>query len=234
MRYKYNEVGENIRKRREHLSMTQEELSEAAHINRNTLSKLENGEIEYSEIKLGQFMRLLNALDVDMSYILGGENEHIENKEVSEITGLSNKSIEVLRKISANPRPTLTDANGLIVSTGENANELSRAIDFINYALEEYSDRCKRDDSQLNELIFIYLHKCISASDAYCVTDRAQIDPFMETVLNHHDDLFFFNENTRKMDICPASDLYRTHNMNIVNWWLNSHARKHDKKSLMG
>lgn len=230
MKYKYNEIGENIRKRRKKLSLNQQALADKARIGRNTLSQLENGEIEYSDISLGQFMRLLNALDVDMEYILGAENEHVENKEISEITGLSNKSIEVLRKINKKPRPTFTDANGLSISTGANTNELSRAIDFINYALEEYADRCERDDSQLNELIFIYLHKCIFSSDTYCVTDRAQVDPFMESVLNHHDDLFFFNENTRKMDICPASDLYRTHNMNIVNWWLNSHARKQDKK----
>ncbi len=230
MRYKYNEVGENIRKRREHLSMTQEELSEAAHINRNTLSKLENGEIEYSEIKLGQFMRLLNALNVDMSYILGAENEHIENKEITDITGLSNKSIEVLRKINEIPRPVIEYEDGWKGFTGEKANELSRAIDFINYALEEYSDRCERDHDQINELIFVYLYKCIFIRDTYCVTDRGQIDPFMDTVISPHKELFFFNEMTHKMDMCPASDLYRTHNINMVNWWLNSHARKQDKK----
>lgn len=90
------EIGKRIKKRREDLGMTQEELGNIVWLNKSTIQRYESGKIE--KIKKPFINALAKALDVDPDWILGKsetmgtfktiyEYDHLKSPEItSDIT----------------------------------------------------------------------------------------------------------------------------------------------------
>jgi len=60
-------IGSKIKEYRKNKNLTQQELAQEVGITRQTLSKLEKGEI--SKISLGTFIKILEALDLELEII---------------------------------------------------------------------------------------------------------------------------------------------------------------------
>jgi len=60
----FYEIGDNIKSYRKSSAMTQQELASKVGITRQTLSKIENGEI--SKISLTSFIKILESLNLEL------------------------------------------------------------------------------------------------------------------------------------------------------------------------
>ena len=76
-------IGTRIRIQREELGLTQQELADMLGINRNTLSRYENGEIE---MKIGMLFLIAEVLQTTIYYFLN--------------SGFSNEEIDVLQDVN--------------------------------------------------------------------------------------------------------------------------------------
>lgn len=94
-------IGKNIRNRRKGMEerISQDTLASTIHIDRNTLSKIENG--GYERLTLKQIYDISKALGCNVEYLLGEiEEPRLDNHFVSQKTGLSSKSVSVLLQYS--------------------------------------------------------------------------------------------------------------------------------------
>ncbi|MDO4943121.1 MAG: helix-turn-helix transcriptional regulator [Lachnospiraceae bacterium] len=105
--YKYNyiEIGERIRKEREKLELSQDELLDKIRdkkkpcIGRNTLSKLENGDqAAFNAISIAKLTSICEVFNCSISYLMGEYSfRNYDNKFICEQTGLSEESVEKLK-----------------------------------------------------------------------------------------------------------------------------------------
>ena len=124
---KYNErikiIGERIKQAREEKGMSQSELitqlqnrMDGSSIGRNTLSKLENGNVSNIQSHLKTLFAIGEILDLDINHLIG-EQEHtsLDRVDISKYTGLSDKAITILHdSISTFDRLPSTFLNDLI------------------------------------------------------------------------------------------------------------------------
>jgi len=75
----YKEIIENVKELRRINNWSQDELSEKADLSANTISKFE---INLREINLKTFIKIANAFDVDVNYLLGYESEEFGQQEL--------------------------------------------------------------------------------------------------------------------------------------------------------
>lgn len=90
-----NSIGGRIAEKRKELGLTQSELALNLSVKRETINQWENG---IRQIKGEDIARLADALETTTDYILRGIKP--ENLDIARETGLSDKAIEVLRKIA--------------------------------------------------------------------------------------------------------------------------------------
>ena len=117
--YDYEKIGNRILYERKLKKISQEDFSGKIKISRNTISKLENGDIgSIRKISLPQLLEIAKTLDCDISYLLGEYDEYktIENKEIGEKTGLSDQSINAIESMDDNELVVLNAllSNGFI------------------------------------------------------------------------------------------------------------------------
>lgn len=104
-KYNYFEIGERIRKEREKLNLSQEDLLDSIRskgkpcFGRNTLSKIENGDQSaFNAISIAKLTALCEEFQCSISYLMGEYNfRNYDSKFICEQTGLSEESIERLR-----------------------------------------------------------------------------------------------------------------------------------------
>ena len=99
-------VKERIKTKAREKGMTYNDLAEAAGVNKNTLEKWLyrnklndiSGDYETYHISIDKAYNIAQALGVSIAYLIGEiESEHAENKDISNLTGLSDNAIECLR-----------------------------------------------------------------------------------------------------------------------------------------
>lgn len=94
-------IGENIRVRRKVMKekISQDSLASTIHIDRNTLSKIENG--GYERLTLKQIYDISEVLNCNVEFLTGEiEEPRLDNHFISEKTGLSGKSVRILLQYS--------------------------------------------------------------------------------------------------------------------------------------
>lgn len=90
-----NSIGSRVAERRNEMGLKQRELADMLSVKRETVNQWENG---IRQIKGEDIARLADALETTTDYILRGIKP--ENLDIARETGLSDKAIEVLRKIA--------------------------------------------------------------------------------------------------------------------------------------
>lgn len=135
---------------------------------------------------------LSRVFGVSVDYILGLSNyQNIGNKEIMEITGLSEEAIETLRKLNmynpqnaSNPKDLLLcEANSDIYS------QTKKAIDFLNYALtntftESYNNN--EYTATIFELLWDYIDN--SNKEYMNPEDRSLLGDFITPISNGFED----------------------------------------------
>lgn len=86
MKYNYQEIGNRIVTERKKKGLTQANLLELleqrdCHINRNTLSNLENGKISQEKISILVLTKIAEILDTNIYYLLGDSKHKTKAKE---------------------------------------------------------------------------------------------------------------------------------------------------------
>ncbi|MDR2166685.1 MAG: helix-turn-helix transcriptional regulator [Clostridiales bacterium] len=95
----YGKIVENVKSLRKLKGMSQMELSERADLSLNTISRFE---INQKQINLQTLIKIANALDVDVNYLLGhapGEVGQQDSLISGLIVGLDKKDKELLISI---------------------------------------------------------------------------------------------------------------------------------------
>ena len=88
-------VGSKIKSCRREKDWTQDELAEKVACVRQTISKWENGQLNFT---VDELVRLCNVFDCDMGYLLGEyETKKHVAADIQKETGLSESAIEILR-----------------------------------------------------------------------------------------------------------------------------------------
>ena len=104
-----NKLYKNIRKRRQELSMTQQELAEKiGYTDRSSVAKIENGQIDLSQSKIMQIAKALETTPGDlMGDVEPGTSQYYDSETVQIVTDRLRRNPEysVLFKASANVRP---------------------------------------------------------------------------------------------------------------------------------
>lgn len=77
-------IGKRIKKRREELGMTQEQLADVLYIKKNTISYYENDIID---IKISALVNVARALSTSVAYLTGEEPEN-EREEIAQVLRL--------------------------------------------------------------------------------------------------------------------------------------------------
>lgn len=117
-------IGENIKKRRKELRLTQEELAnKLGYKSRTTIAKIEAGENELNQTKLASFAKVLNTTP---SYLIG-LNETKNNNTNSLKTKTNTEMLENLSKV------ILNNMNNSNISQLKNTDEFQ---DILNSLLE--------------------------------------------------------------------------------------------------
>ena len=104
-RLDYGKIVDNVKKLRRVKNLSQLELSERADLSMNTISKFE---INQKQINLQTLIKIANALDVDVNYLLGYESKEISQQELlinSLLQDFTDKDKEMLISIITAIRP---------------------------------------------------------------------------------------------------------------------------------
>ena len=92
------EIGARIRNLRKERSMSTMQLANKLGVSEETLKKWEGGE---RSIHISHFQQLANLWEISIDYLIGRtEYTNIGNQEISESTGLTNKTIDKLRSFN--------------------------------------------------------------------------------------------------------------------------------------
>jgi len=126
-----------------------------------SISKWENGK---NVPEFETLCRLREIFNVSFDYLLAIiDYKHVENVEISELTGLSDESIEVLRAI--NERNSSHDES---IKCGSNLEK--GTLDFINFILEktynEYFPLKEVEDKELIYTLFATMNEYIHSENA--------------------------------------------------------------------
>jgi len=95
----YERIVENVKELRKIKNLSQMELSEKADLSMNTISKFE---INQKQINLQTLIKIANALDVDVNFLLGYESKELTQQELlinSLIQDFTDKDKELLISI---------------------------------------------------------------------------------------------------------------------------------------
>ena len=129
-------IGERIRTAREKLNMKQEDLASKLFCKREVVSYYENGN---RDIKTDTLIRLSEILGVTTDYLLGlskAETKDIEVASICDYTGLSEKSIFELKKLTNKNYLSIVDR----IITSTEFLYLLDCIDNYETAQKQYSD----------------------------------------------------------------------------------------------
>lgn len=149
--------GQRLKKLRRNKGYKQEKLAELVRVSdAQSISKWENGK---SVPEFKTLCRLREIFDVSFDNLLAlTDYTHVENEEISELTGLSDESIEVLRTIKErqNQFPSSVLEKG--------------TLDFINYILEktytEYFPMNELGDKELIYTLFATMNEYVNSANA--------------------------------------------------------------------
>jgi len=100
-RLDYGKIVENVKELRRIKNFSQLELSEKADLSMNTISKFE---INQKQINLQTLIKIANAFDVDVNYLLGYKSKELSKQELlisSLIQDLTDEDKELLISILA-------------------------------------------------------------------------------------------------------------------------------------
>jgi len=104
-----NELYKNIKKRRQELSMTQQELAEKiGYTDRSSVAKIENGRIDLSQSKIMQIAKALETTPGDlMGNVEHKESQYYDSETVQIVTDRLRRNPEysVLFKAASNVKP---------------------------------------------------------------------------------------------------------------------------------
>ena len=150
MEYNYSEIGERIRCERKKLGYNQEEFISKLEINigRNTLSKIENGNLPPQKFTMPLLIAMCKLFKCDIGYLLGEYDASTRNdKIIQEEIGLSGKSISNIKinmfnSITKKPvyNPFVSELNDLLSDTSSKTPTQETYIYSLNLILEEYPE----------------------------------------------------------------------------------------------
>lgn len=142
------ESGKRIRELRKELGLPKQfNLSEILHVKRELVTKWETGKVRPSMDNYLNLYEIFKPLNVSLDYIMGlSDYRRPENADVGSEIGLSEKSIEVLRRFQAEYQPIFRDN--------------LKGLNFILETLsEEYEDMTSfRDCNSILASIYKYTH----------------------------------------------------------------------------
>lgn len=198
--------------------------------------------------------KICEVYDCDPNFLMLEDDQHINmsDREISKITGLSDKSIEVLREIQENKSAMPDGGRAFGVLTDDYS---LRTIDLINYVLEEQYEwaiehkmirseikaAAAKGKKELRQLkikplqplytVFTGMYNAIFGDDAICTADKKNIKPIMESVTDQLDSIYYYDEFSRAAVSADTKELWQTYNTNKVITWINNHRdRKNNKK----
>ena len=212
------EVSERIRELREAKGLTQDELAEAlGYQNRQTVTKWETGTLP----TMDALKKLCVFFNISSEYILGlTRYSHVENEQISELTGLSDESIEVLREI--NKRRKAFPSSVLEKGT----------LDFINFELEKaYNQYFPLDEENKDELIytlFATMNEYIHSTNS--VIYYRKEDGGLWT--NYSNDVHFTVPNSNDFLIIDGNKLLSEYKLNIISNTLFQYRKDKEKGGL--
>lgn len=150
MEYNYSEIGERIRSERKKLGYNQEEFINNLEINigRNTLSKIENGNLPPQKFTMPLLIAMCKLFNCDIGYLLGEYNASTRNdKIIQEELGLSCKAISnikcnMLNSITKKPanNPFNSVLNDILSDAHSTTPPQETYIFSLNVILEEYPE----------------------------------------------------------------------------------------------
>jgi len=149
---------------------------------------------------LNNLIYLAEIFGVSIDYLLGRiDTEHVENEDISKITGLSNTSIEILRFI----REYKTPENLIDRSDTEGYN--NRIVTCINELIEDSYDSVKKNKQRRIEGDSDYIYDVASIFTPiyeYIHSDLAKIE-------NSDNERFLMMDILNHTTMASASELYR-------------------------
>lgn len=231
--YSDEEVAERLLTLRENKSIadnkrfSQDSLSEEIGICTKAYRKYESGEPDgtsckrrYTRPGIEVLCRLADYYDKSIDYLVGRDKDysHIGNKEIAEITGLSDKSIEVLRRINERT----SDSTGHYGPATDNYS--SRAIDMLNLILEESYDWAVDNPQDPIDSVLCDIYDAINIKDAKCVKSEYPFNEELQTVS-------FFDDNAGIGRQVIPSELYQTYILSrITDWIKQAHEVKDNRR----
>ena len=141
---------------RKNAGLTQEQLAKNLNISRDSVNSWENDSNNRFPA-IDKLILLAEYFKVSVDYLLGrSEYTQIGNKEISEMTGLSDKAINKLKLVCRSDQ-TITESNKRNLERIENDSSsvspvlLKERMSFLNFLLES-----KRFINLLNDLIYFF------------------------------------------------------------------------------
>lgn len=107
MKYDFVKIGRRIAGERSRLGLNQDELiirlsSVGTHVGRNTLSKIESGKADETNVPVGLLLAMCEVFGCELGYLLGEEGYRGRTRtdtDVFQITGLDATAVEGLKQI---------------------------------------------------------------------------------------------------------------------------------------
>lgn len=242
MKYSYKEIGERIIAKRKELGYNQYEFIDILDtkynikIGRNTLSKIENGDMPPQKISMALFIAMCDIFNCDIGYLLGEYNERTRNEKIiQEEIHLSNKAISNIKEHMFNSikkapvfNPFASKLNDLL--SDENnppVNQIETYINSLNLILEEYPE------------LIAYIGRIILHNELNLYTDyiqRGNISMYKsydidKPLLNLVIKLKYYTENQRKL---PTSQINNAKRYEYAIQFITKHmqALEHENETL--
>ena len=254
-------LSERLKDLREQSKLTQQEVADAVMISTKTYYSYESGHPEkkgsgktYVFPQADTLERLADLYEVSIDNLMGrSDHAHIENEDIEKITGLSEKSIEVLREIQESKSAMPDGGRGFGVLTDDYS---LRTIDLINYVLEEQYEwvierkkirseikaAAAKGKKELRQLkikplqplytVFTGMYNAIFGDDAICTADKKNINTIMGSVSDQLDSIYYYDKFSRATVSAGSKELWQTYNTNKVITWINNHRSGDKRKTL--
>ncbi|MCR5594814.1 MAG: helix-turn-helix domain-containing protein [Lachnospiraceae bacterium] len=209
---------------------TNEELAEALDVSISSIYKwLSPDDLT---IPWKSLYSICDFYGVDPEYLLlpKYKNFTIEYDRISEITGLSSKSIEVLKRIKETSGKT---SSGMSFGSGID-NHSWKHIAMINYILEDmYDHNYMSDDYNGDEPILSVMYDYLHTENIQHINSLDDVKAF--GIVRDGDDLdkvMFFDQETYMQYTLPDPvKLFRRTLMDSIQKWLVDKVEKHKKKT---
>lgn len=213
----------------------QTSLAEALDIDRKTVGYWLNGKKDKPIYpSLEKLFELSKVLDVSVDYLIGRDDyRHFGNKEISESTGLSEHSIELLRFLKSK-----SGKRDGMMSFGKNIDNYSwKNVEMINYIFdtnyERYMSRIEKNTPVPTILanMYEYIHSS-TVEYAHRFNDVDELFGIVRRDKNlDYDKIEFWDGSSHThITVTKPTKLYQAYIMEMIQKWLMNEADRQKKE----